>query len=412
MTTPRQIIMPSDVFPPKCGGAGWSAHALALALQQRGEHVTAVVPRPNQTTMFYKHEVLDIETIDVAEPQIPLPFLQTYLRQQLLIPRLRTAIQRAIIDPAHTIIHAQHLLAAQAAMPLRRLGAKVVVTVRDHWPWDYRATGMQMQGDQRTWAGMRQTMTTRKAPFMQRLLAPAYMQQMRQRAHLLAQADMVIGVSHYMSARIAQHVPTAKVVAIPNMVDCAAIATTIAQPLTVANVPAHFSLFVGKLARNKGAELLPELILRIRPPAIVVAGDGPLNDAVAAAAQAAAIPCLQLDWVEHDDVLRLMARCDALWFPSSWDEPLSRVLLEALACGAPIVAMPTGGTPEIIVDGRSGILAPDIISFVDAAQRLHNDASWRQQIQVGARLRAQQLFDTNTVIKHMLRLYDHVGGAS
>jgi hypothetical protein len=107
-----------------------------------------------------------------------------------------------------------------------------------------------------------------------------------------------------------------------------------------------------------------------------------------------------------------MARCDALWFPSSWDEPLSRVLLEALACGAPIVAMPTGGTPEIIVDGRSGILAPDIISFVDAAQRLHNDASWRQQIQVGARLRAQQLFDTNTVIKHMLRLYNHVGGAS
>jgi glycosyltransferase involved in cell wall biosynthesis len=74
--------------------------------------------------------------------------------------------------------------------------------------------------------------------------------------------------------------------------------------------------------------------------------------------------------------------------------------------------MPTGGTPEIIVDGRSGILAPDIPSFVAAAQHLHNDASWRQQIQVGARLRAQQLFDTNTVIKHMLRLYDHVEGAS
>ena len=362
--------------------------------------------------MFYKHEVLDIETIDVAEPHVPLPFLQTYLRQQLLIPRLRTAIQRTIIDPAHTIIHAQHLLAAQAAMPLRRLGAKVIVTVRDHWPWDYRATGMQMQGDQRTLAGMRHTMTARKAPLTQRLLAPAYVYQMRRRANLLAQADMVIGVSHYMRARISQHIPTANVVAIPNMVDCASIATTIAQPLTVANVPANFSLFVGKLARNKGAELLPELILRIRPPAIVVAGDGPLNDAVAAAAQAAAIPCLQLDWVDHDDVLRLMARCDALWFPSSWDEPLSRVLLEALACGAPIVAMPTGGTPEIIVDGRSGILAPDITSFVAAAQHLHNDASWRQQIQVGARLRAQQLFDTNVVIRHVLGLYNHIGSAS
>ena len=62
MTTPRQIIMPSDVFPPKCGGAGWSAHALALALHQRGEHVTAVVPRPNQKTMFYKHEVLNTQS--------------------------------------------------------------------------------------------------------------------------------------------------------------------------------------------------------------------------------------------------------------------------------------------------------------------------------------------------------------
>ncbi|MCX6015876.1 MAG: glycosyltransferase [Chloroflexales bacterium] len=412
MNRRRQIIMPSDVFPPHCGGAGWSAHALALALQQHGEQVTAVVPRPNQHIMFYPHSVLNIDTIDVAQPHVSLPLLQTYLRQQLLIPRLRTAIQRAIIDPAHTIIHAQHLLAAQAAMPLRRLGAKVIVTVRDHWPWDYRATGMQMHGDQRTLAGMQHTMKMRNAPLAQRILAPAYVRQMRQRADLLAQADMVIGVSQYIRECIAQHIPNATVVAIPNMVDCVSIATTITQPLTVANVPEHFSLFVGKLARNKGAELLPELILRIRPPAIVVAGDGPLNAAVAAAAQAAAIPCLLLDWVDHDDVLRLMARCDALWFPSSWDEPLSRVLLEALACGAPIVAMPTGGTPEIIIDGTSGILAADIASFVTAAQRLHDDARWRQRIQAGARLRAQQFYDSNVVIRQFLALYDRIGGAS
>src|SRR3954469_23617922 len=45
MTTPLRILMPSDVFPPRCGGAGWSAHALALALIERGHAVTAVVPR-------------------------------------------------------------------------------------------------------------------------------------------------------------------------------------------------------------------------------------------------------------------------------------------------------------------------------------------------------------------------------
>jgi hypothetical protein len=45
MTTPPRVLLPSDVFPPRCGGAGWSAHALALALIERGHAVTAIVPR-------------------------------------------------------------------------------------------------------------------------------------------------------------------------------------------------------------------------------------------------------------------------------------------------------------------------------------------------------------------------------
>ena len=52
--------------------------------------------------------------------------------------------------------------------------------------------------------------------------------------------------------------------------------------------------------------------------------------------------------------LRLMAGCELLLFPSAWGEPLSRVPLEAGACAAAILAMPTGGTPSIIADGVSG----------------------------------------------------------
>lgn len=408
--TKRRIIIPSDVFPPKCGGAGWSAHALALALQARGEHVTAVVPRSAQLTAVHRYDVLGVSTINVSAPATQLPLIRDLVRQWVVVPRLRRAMLSAMTDPAHTIIHAQHMLAAYAAMPLRALGAKVIVTVRDHWPWDYQATGMQMAGDQRHLRDMWQTLILRQAPLPQQLLWGVYARQMRQRALLLQHADMVIGVSRYMRERIVAHIPTAKAVAIPNMVDCTAIAQITASPPSIDSIPERFSLFVGKLERNKGAEMLPELILRIRPPAIVVAGKGPLEDAIAAAAQAAKVPCIQLDWVEHDDVLRLMARCESLWFPSSWDEPLSRVLLEAMACGAPIVAMPTGGTNEIFVHERSGILAPDIASFVDAVKRLHTDSGWRQQIQIGAKLRAQQLFDTHVVIKHVLDAYAVVGG--
>lgn len=408
----RRIIMPSDVFPPKCGGAGWSAHALALALQERGEQVTAVVPRSAQVAVFHRNDVLGIPTINVANPAITTPIVRDIVRQTVLIPRLQRAIRQVMTDPPQTIIHAQHLLAAQAAMPFRRLGAKVIVTIRDHWPWDYQATGMQMVGDQREWGDMWRTMSARHAPATQRLLLGLYVAQMRRRTALLQQADMVVGVSMYMRDRLIKHIPGVKAVAIPNMVDCGAIAQITAQDTRLADLPPRFSLFVGKLERNKGAELLPELILRIRPPALVVAGKGPLEDAIAAAAQAAKVPYVQLDWVDHDDVLRLMARCESLWFPSSWDEPLSRVLLEALACGAPIVAMPTGGTNEIFVHHRSGVFAPDIAGFVDAVQRLHQDAAWRQQLQAGAKLRAQQLFDTHVVIKHVVDVYNAVGGGA
>ena len=58
----------------------------------------------------------------------------------------------------------------------------------------------------------------------------------------------------------------------------------------------------------------------------------------------------------REDVLRAMARATALVFPSLWPEPLSRVLLEALALGTPIAAMDTGGTREILEDGASGLL--------------------------------------------------------
>jgi glycosyltransferase involved in cell wall biosynthesis len=85
-------------------------------------------------------------------------------------------------------------------------------------------------------------------------------------------------------------------------------------------------------------------------------------------------------------------------------EPLSRVLLEAFGVWRADCGDAYGTAPEIVCHGRSGILAPDTASFVAAAQRLHNDPAWRQQIQAGASLRAQQLFDTNVVIKHVLQL--------
>jgi glycosyltransferase involved in cell wall biosynthesis len=64
------------------------------------------------------------------------------------------------------------------------------------------------------------------------------------------------------------------------------------------------------------------------------------------------------------------ARC--LLFPITWEEPFGLVLVEAMACGTPVVALRAGSVPEIVVDGETGIVCDDaaqLASAVEAANR-------------------------------------------
>jgi glycosyltransferase involved in cell wall biosynthesis len=52
----------------------------------------------------------------------------------------------------------------------------------------------------------------------------------------------------------------------------------------------------------------------------------------------------------------LLARAAALVFPIQWDEPFGMVMIEAMACGTPVVALRRGAVPEVVVDGVTGIV--------------------------------------------------------
>jgi glycosyltransferase involved in cell wall biosynthesis len=112
-----------------------------------------------------------------------------------------------------------------------------------------------------------------------------------------------------------------------------------------------------------------------------------------------------LDWIEHDETLRLMAHCELLLFPSSWGEPLSRVILEAMACGAPILAMPTGGTSGAIVDGVSGALAPTAARFARRLAELLAQPAARTALGAGARRAARERYARQVVVGQVETLY-------
>jgi len=72
---------------------------------------------------------------------------------------------------------------------------------------------------------------------------------------------------------------------------------------------------------------------------------------------------------EHEKQ-EFLGNAAALVFPIDWPEPFGLVLIEAMACGTPVVAYPFGSVPELIDYGKSGFLAEDIPAAVSMVKKI------------------------------------------
>ena len=88
-------------------------------------------------------------------------------------------------------------------------------------------------------------------------------------------------------------------------------------------------------------------------------------------------------------------------------EGLGVVLIEAMELGLPIVASNVGGIPDVVVDGKSGILVPekDPVALADAFKRLEADATLIQKLLAGARKRIEECFTWNGIIERQIEVY-------
>ena len=88
---------------------------------------------------------------------------------------------------------------------------------------------------------------------------------------------------------------------------------------------------------------------------------------------------LPVTWLpRRDDVVSLLQAADVATVPSMWPEPLSRSIMEALACGVPVVATAVGGSPEILNGWMSSLLA-QTGDADDLARHLLEVLDWRHR---------------------------------
>lgn len=76
----------------------------------------------------------------------------------------------------------------------------------------------------------------------------------------------------------------------------------------------------------------------------------------------------EIGYPEKNDFL---GNAMALLFPICWPEPFGLVMIEAMACGTPVIAYPNGSVPEIMEDGVTGFVVPDVASASKAVHQLH-----------------------------------------
>lgn len=125
-------------------------------------------------------------------------------------------------------------------------------------------------------------------------------------------------------------------------------------------------VFVGRITRQKGLPYLLRAVERLSPEIQVVLCAGAPDTPEIAAEVAGAVAKLQqtrggVIWIEkmlpRRELVAVLDACTAFVCPSVY-EPLGIVNLEAMAVGLPVVGTATGGIPEVIVDGETGVLVP------------------------------------------------------
>ena len=106
---------------------------------------------------------------------------------------------------------------------------------------------------------------------------------------------------------------------------------------------------------------------------------------------------------DQEDTVPWFQAIDTFVLPSYANEGIPQALLQAMACGLPVIGSRVGGIPEIIVENETGLIIPpkDITALASAIERLLDNPSIGGRIGIAANHAAQELFSMEIMLDKM-----------
>lgn len=168
-------------------------------------------------------------------------------------------------------------------------------------------------------------------------------------------------------------------------------------------------VYFGRLAYEKGLDVLLEAAKRLGRTPVTIAGDGPEKSRLKNLCLKSG--CANVDflgYVERGQLLQIVRKAMCVVMPSIWYENFPYSILEAFCLGKPVIASRIGGMPEIVRDGETGFLFEpgNSLALSERIQYLQENSSLVAEMGKQARARVEAEFDSDTHYDKLKRVYE------
>jgi glycosyltransferase involved in cell wall biosynthesis len=347
------------------GGADLNCLGLAALLRGRG-HDVALLSTASPRNVWEEGEFIEAPVTHASRERLGAAQQLQAARRALWNPSAAAAMRRLIDRFRPQVVHAHKLYPQLSSAPVvaaERAKLPIVQTLHDYeflaasW-MNHRGGWIDRDESRHSFRAL----NTAAYPLRRRLHAP--------------RVDAWIANSRYVAARY----------------EARGIASTVLPAFVepVAHSLPGFSdrrgaVFVGRLSAEKGVPDVLALAEALPALEVSMAGHGPLQPEVAAAARR--LPNLEFAGsLDRAEVLRRLERARVCLMPSRWQEPGGIAALEAMSVGTPVVAYASGGLAEYVGDvGGGRVLEPDALALARECESLDRDpGAWAELSARGA----------------------------
>ena len=214
-------------------------------------------------------------------------------------------------------------------------------------------------------------------------------------------ADAIIVTSQEAKQYVSKTfgIPSGKIVVIPNYID-----TELFRPLNIEKIPNRL-IFVGRFAEEKNLLNLLMAMKDIPHAELVLVGDGPLESALREFAQRHRINVTFAGRIPNDELPVLLNSAEAFVLPSLY-EGNPKALLEAMACGLPVIVTPVEGNREVVNHRVNGYLTngTSAEAIKEAIIEVLSDEKFRRQLGERARSFIEENYSIDVLLQQELRM--------